>query len=817
MNVGLLINHLKIAFRNLRKNGGYSLINIVGLALGLAGCLLVFSYTQFEKSYDTDHPDVDRLYRVNQTNIWNPEGGVMGSSAPPLAALLKEKYPEVEAVTRINTPGSRTVRYEKNSQDIIAFNESEVLAADSNFFDFFAFKLKEGDARTALKGVGKVVLSDIAAEKYFGKEPALGKILELGDEGMPVVVTGVTEPQPDNQHFQFDFLLSMPTNPNVEKFDWSFIWTQVVTYAKLIPKADAGLLESKFKDLADTYVQPTFSRLGMDYRDFVSGKGGWNFYLQPVKDIHLKSVDIGNRIGLLGDIAIVNLLSIVALLILIIALLNFINLSTARASTRAKEIGVKKTMGALRNSLVSQFLIESIAVTALATLLALAMLWLLQSAIHYFTGILISTAFIFSLEFLPILLLIPLVIGLIAGLYPAFYLSAFRPIEVLKGNMTSGVKTVTLRNVLVTVQFTISIALMAGTVLIYQQMNYLNQKNLGFNEENILVINHSEKLGNQLSSFREEVQNLPGVTHAALAMDMPGRGMWEDIFEREGSEIKLPISQNKIDEAFFPAMGLTLASGRAYEKGRPADKNGVIINETTEKLFDWKDGEALGKKILYPGYPEELKVIGIVKDFHFQSLRESITPLMFFHVDSDMWGDQRVLAIKYTQKAEKELLSHLEKAWQKMAPDAPFEYSYYDEELTQLYTQERSLSGLISIFTGFSLFIAIIGLVGLLAYSAEQRRKEIGIRKVLGASILQVFLMLNRQYLKLYILALLLAIPLSWHAMQEWLNSFAYRIDVNVFVFLIAGFVVVFLSFLSVSYLSLKAASVNLAAVLKDE
>ncbi len=812
MHTGLWLNHLKIAFRNLRRNRGYSLINIVGLALGLAGCLLVFSYTQFEKSYDQNHPDVDRLYRVNQTAIWNPEGGVMGSTAPPVAALLKDKFPEIEAVTRINTPGSRTIRYQDR-----AFNESEILAADSNFFDFFAFELASGNAQTALDGVGKVILSAEAATKYFGQEPALGKTLELGDPGVPVQVTGVTMPHPENQHFTFDFLISMPTNLSVKQFDWSFIWTQVVTYVKLQSGADAKLLESKFADLAEANVQPTFSRLGMNYHDFVDNKGGWHFYLQPVKDIHLKSDGIGNRIGPTGDEAIVRLMGIVALLILVIALLNFVNLSTARASTRAKEIGVKKTMGAMKNTLVGQFLMESITVAALATILALTMMKGLQFAIHYATGILVPTDYVFSWQFVPLLLIIPIAIGLVAGLYPAFYLSAFRPMQVLKGKLVRGVKSASLRNVLVTAQFTISIALVAGTVLTYQQLNYINDKNLGFNEENILVINHAEKLGDQLTSFQGQIEQLPGVSSAALAMEMPGRGMSEDIFEREGSDIKLPINQVKIDEQYFPTMGLTLESGRAFEEGRPGDHNSVIINETTERLFDWEDGEALGKKILYPGYQEPLKVIGVVKDFHFQSLRESITPLMFLHINAETWGDQRVLAVKYRQEEAAQVLGQLEQAWDRIRNDLPFEYSYYDEELTKLYAQEQSLSGLISIFSGFSLFIAIIGLVGLLTFAAEQRRKEIGIRKVLGASIFQVFLMLNRQYFLLFLLALVLAIPLSWQTLQGWLNSFAYRIEMNVFVFLLAGLLVILLSFLSVTYLSLKAARVNLAEVLKDE
>ena len=301
-----------------------------------------------------------------------------------------------------------------------------------------------------------------------------------------------------------------------------------------------------------------------------------------------------------------------------------------------------------------------------------------------------------------------------------------------------------------------------------------------------------------------------------MAMDMPGRGAWEDIYQREGSDIKLAISQNKIDPDFFPAMELSLAAGRAFDEDRPGDVQGVILNETAEELFNWEEGTAIGKRILYPGYPDELKVIGVVKDFHFQSLRQNIAPSIFFHIDSKMWGDQRVVTLKYRQDQEAQVINKVEKIWGQMAKDVPFEYSYYDEELTQLYAQERSLSGLISLFTAFSLFIAIIGLIGLLAYSAEQRKKEIGIRKVLGASGMQVFSLLSRQYLKLFALAIILAIPLALPTMNNWLNSFAFSISVNPYIFIVAGAVVVSLLLLSISYWALKVNAVDLAGVLKE-
>lgn len=818
INPGVMLKwHFKSAWRNLIKNSTYSFINILGLAIGLGACILVFCYTYSESSYDTMHPDVDRLYRVNQTAIWTPQGGMMASTAPPVAKALKDEFHQIEAVTRVNTLGNQQVRYQKSPGELLVFNEAGVLAADSNFFDFFAFPLKEGNPQTALKGVGKVVLSEEMAQKYFGDEPALGKILEFGDQKMPLEVSGVTAAQADNMHFHFGFLWSMQSNKYVEQFDWSYIWTQMVTYVKVFPDVDPLQLERAFVGFADKQVQPTFSRLGMDYKDFVADKGGWNFYLQPVRDIHLQSTNIGNRLGPIGNLQIINILKYVALLILLIATLNFINLATARASTRAKEIGVKKTIGAPPGSLISQFLVESILITTFSTLLALGFMEILNWLIFFLSGISIDTYMLFSWPFFLGLLLLPLGVGLLAGIYPALYLSAFQPMNVLKGISVGNTRKGGLRNALVTAQFAISIALMSGTILIYQQLNFLNSQNLGYDESNILVINRAEQLGPQVESFRAEVAAWPSVVDASIGMDMPGRGMWEDIYEREGSNIKLPISQYKIDESYFSTLGLTLKSGRKFDISRPGDVNGLIINETTERLFDWEEGEALGQQIIYPGFPNELTVIGIVKDFHFQSLRQPITPMMFVHIDSDLWGDRRVIALKYSDINQDQLLARLEAQWQKMAPDTPFSYSFFDDELIQMYQQESGLSGLISIFTGFSLFIALIGLIGLLIYAAEQRKKEIGIRKALGASIFQIFLLLNQQYVKLLFIALILAVPIAWTTMQNWLDSFAYGIDINVGVFIIAWVVVLVFCVLSVSYFSLKAAHINVATVLKDE
>jgi len=817
LNPGLIVMHIKLALRNLRKDIGYSLINIAGLAGGIAACLLIFSYTRFETSYDGSHPNVERTYRVNQTAIWSPEGGMMGSTSLPLSKTLADLYPEVEASTRINTPGGAMMQYEGKSGALTTYREDNILAADSNFFDFFDVRLNEGNPEMALRGRNKVVISQNAAKRFFGDESAMGKILLWGDNAIPLEVTGVTVEQPENMHFHFDYLLSMYTNPRIEQFEWSWIWTQVVTYIRLVPGSSVELLEAKFPEIAQTFVQSTFSRIGMNYEEFVADKGGWNYTLQPMQDIHLHSVGIGNRLGPIGNSKTLNMLLVLAGLILLMAIINFVNLSTARAGSRGKEVGVKKTLGALRASLIGQFQVESITISIMATILALALVELLNPVLGHLADVPFSTRFLYSWPTVLVLPLIPLVVGFLAGLYPSFYLTAFKPIQVLKGQLNSGVKTSGLRNALVAGQFTISIALMAGTLLVFQQLQFLGNKNLGFDKENILVINDAEQLGDQIESFRNELSTYPGIANAAVAMDVPGRGSWEDIYMREGSDIKLPISQVKIDEHFFPTMGFELSRGRAFDKERSSDRDGLIINETTARMFDWTLDEVVGKKIIYPGYPRDLIIIGVVSDFHFLSLHQNIAPLMFFNVKSDMWGDQRVVTIKYQQDVASETISFVQGAWKKYSDGAPFDYSFLDQELDQLYAQEARLMKLVAFFTGFSIFIALLGLVGMVAYLVTQRRKEIGIRKVLGASTTRIMILVNSLYLKLVLLAIALSIPLSWWAMQNWLDSFAYRIEISLEIFVLAGAAEIVLAVLCVSYLTMRAASVNPALVLKDE
>ena len=464
----MLRNYILIAWRNLWKRKGFSAINILGLAVGIASCLLIWNYVQFESSYDNFHPDVQNLYRVNQTNIWDPSGGIMGSTVVPLAETLLDNYPEVQEAMRINTPGTSIIRASDANGSIKAFNENNVLAADSNFFSFFGYKLQEGDPNTALVGMNKVVLSPEAASKFFGDGSCLGKILLYGEDRVPLQITGITKKQPSNAHFHFDFLLSLHTNPNIKQFEWSWIWTQVVTYVKLAPKTNVVGLEQKWKSLAKQYTGTTLDRLGMDYLDFVES-GKWEFHLQPVRSIHLHSFGIGNRLGAISDIKYIYIFSITGFLLLIIAAINFINLSTARGATRAMEVGVKKVLGAGRRSLVLQFQIESLLIVSIAGLFGLGIMELFNWGMSHILQFQIPFVLWDNGLLIWALPVIAVIVGILAGIYPSFYLTSFRPIQVLKGKLGLGHGNSGLRNGLVVFQFAMAIVLLASTVLVYQQ------------------------------------------------------------------------------------------------------------------------------------------------------------------------------------------------------------------------------------------------------------------------------------------------------------------------------------------------------------
>ncbi|HEX5167773.1 MAG TPA: ABC transporter permease [Cyclobacteriaceae bacterium] len=813
----MLRSFFTITLRNILRDKYFSLINVVGLAIGLASCLLIFSYVKQQLSYDQDHPDVDRTYRVNQTAIWNPQGGKMGSTSLPLAQTLINDYPEIEDALRINMLYGQIMRYD-DGKEIRAFYEDQIIGADSNFFSFFSFPLREGDPKKALKNVNSVVLSPEAARKFFGDKSPLGRTLLLGDDRIPVEVTGVTDDQPENIHFHFDYLISINTNPLIKEFEWSWIWTQVVTYIKLKPGQDPTTLEEKFKSLASRHVAPTFARFDINYEDFIREKDGWNFYLQPVQRIHLYSQEEGNRLGPVSDIKYVYIFSAVGLFVVLLAIINFINLTTARAANRAKEVGVKKVLGARRQSMVLQFQFESITLAFCAMIIGLGLMELLRIGISSLLGVQIPFLSVWQNDLFWLLPLMTLAVGIIAGAYPSFYLTALQPAAVLKGKLFKGFKRSGLRNTLTVVQFVVSIGFIASTIIVYQQLNYFKNSDLGFDQENVLVINHAEKLGTHLEAFRNQVAGVAGVKVASVAMDVPGRGGLEDIFTKEGSDEKFPVSMMQMDEYFMDALSMSLVAGEGYKKDVASDLDKVLINETTARLFGWTPEEAIGKKIIYMGDEMGAKEVkGVLRDFHFESLKSNIAPVVFYHVNTPTWNNNRVMALKISTTSVNRLLINLKAAWSEIVHDAPFEYSFLKEEWINKYDEEERLGGLFTLFTCLSITIAMIGMIGLVTYSAEQRKKEIGVRKVLGATVGQMVVLLNGNFTRLIVISLVLAVPVSWYAMYKWLEQFPYKISINATVYVTAGIVILLITWLTVSYQSIKAALTNPSEVLKEE
>jgi putative ABC transport system permease protein len=811
-------NYLKTAIRNILRERYYALIKVMGLALGLGTTLVIFLYVSHQLSYDKFQPNVDRTYCVLQTNIWDPHGSIFNSTGPAVADGLLNEFPEIEEVMRVNIPVDQVVRYTKKDGTVIAFNEERMFAADSNFFSFFDFKLKEGDSKSALVGVGKVVISEDVAQKLFGDEPALGKIILVGDDRMSVEVTGVTEKQPINTHFNFGYLFSIYTNKAVKDFEWSWIWTQLVTYVKLKPDVDPAALDQKLRTFADRGALATFEKLRMDYTAFANERGGWHLYLQPMKDIHLLAYKNGNRLGPEGDIRFVYIFSAVGAFILLIAIINFVNLSTARAVKRAKEVGVKKALGIMRSSLIAQFQIEHIVITIAAMLLGLGAMEILRLLIQPIASIQIPlTGFTTNYAWI-LLLLLPIVVGFLAGLYPAFYLTSFQPAQVLKGKFSAQIKSSSFRNVLVIFQFSISIVMMVATLIVYQQLNYYETKDIGMDAENLMIINYADKLGDQLESFREEISQYPEVLNAAVSNDI--RGGYEEIFMKEGDDARHSLATHKAGEEFFETTKMKFLAGRSFQRGRPADHDAVVLTETTCKLLGWTPQEAIGEKMNYVGDDVgEMEVIGIVRDVHIQPLRNNISPFIFLNIKSKIYRDDRIVLVRYKAQELAPLLNKIENRWKQLSESLELTYSFYDESLEKQYQPEQRLGALFFIFTALSITIAVMGLVGLVSYSAEQRKKEIGIRKVFGASLAGIYIMMNKEYMRLLFISLLLATPAAWWLMEQWLSQIPSnnRIEISPIIFVFAFAVEVVFALICVGYLALRAASLNPTVALKEE
>ena len=824
----MIKNYFKTAWRNMLRNKTSSFINISGLGIGIACTLLIAIFIKNELSYDRFHKDANRIFQVVLNGNFNGQEFWAGNTPPPVGAALTSNIPEIESYTRFYKPSDIVVRYEENNASERFFTEKNVLAVDSNFLLVFDFKIIEGDAATALMKPGSVVLTEDMEKKYFGSEKAIGKTVLMTQNKKPFTVTAVIKNVPSQSSIQFDFLAPVADFPVVKRFSWSWVWQQMVCYVKLKPnvridKAGIEELEAKFPAVVRVQAANGFKRIGKPFDEFIKSGGKWDFHLMPLTDVHLRSATVGMPwISQISNIKYVYIFGSIALFIILLACVNFMNLSTARASNRAKEVGIRKVTGSSKTQLVKQFLAEAFLYSFISSIVALVLVALLLKGFSMIIHEPISFQTAFTPEIWISLIGLTIIVGLFAGSYPAFYLTSFKPVFVLKGkNLLAGTKkNLLIRNGLVVFQFTISTIMIVGTLVVLKQLNFFRNTDLGFNKENVLIISSSNRLGESEESFRQSISGMPGIINASITSSIPSGGSFGDSYqpESEGNMKAAEINLNSfmIDEAFVPTLNIKMSEGRNFAKDF-SDSASVILNEEAVKQIGWK--EPIGKWLDYPGGNNvRFKVIGVVKDFNVQSLQATITPFALFHFSSKSYdlGVTNIIA-KIRSNDLPAVMDQLQSKWKSFVSAEPFDYNFLDAEFDSQYRSEQRLGTIFTLFATLSIFIASLGLFGLSAFMAERRKKEIGVRKVLGASVSSVVALLSRDFLKLTIVAAVLAFPVAWYFMNKWLEDFAYRITINWTIFLVAGLSTIFITLITISFQAISAAMANPVKSLRTE
>ncbi len=800
----MIRNFIKTAFRSLLKNKAFTILNVLGLTLGLAACLLIVFYIADELSYDNYNTNADRIYRVNTDFKYNDVTTSYAIAAPPVAATLKHDFPEIEQAARL-TPSANT-RVKKGDENI---QEYKVAYSDPAIFSIFTLPFIAGDAATALKEPHTVVINQSTALKYFGSTNVVGRTLTFINDSTDYKVTGVMRDMPAQSHFNFDFFLSMASNPR--STDNNFNHFNYQTYIMLKPGAHPQRLEAKL----GSFMKLHLNTATFNYDKFASKGNFIRLNLTPLRDIHLRS-NRQRELGVNGDIGYIYIFGAIALFILLIACINFMNLSTARSANRAREVGVRKVLGSSRAYLIYQFLSESILITLFAAVLALLLAWALLHPFNQMAGKNLSITSHTAIYLLPALLVIVIVVGVIAGSYPAFFLSAFKPINVLKGKLT-GLKGGGLRSALIVFQFAITIFLIIGTLTIYNQLNYIQNKNLGFDRSHVLIVKNANLLEDP-NILKAEVKKLAGVKDASVTGFLPTADNRQpaNISGENSSTTPFMSELWEVDADYLGTMGMSLALGRNFSDKMKTDSTGILINETAAKMLGYTGNNVLNKKVFYPdrtGQKREYQVLGVVKDFNFNSLRDNITPLAMI-----LAPDFRAsLNIRIQSGNIKYLMAQIEKKWNAVSPNQRFEYSFMDQDFDTLYRTEQRTGDIFLSFTLLAIFIACLGLFGLAAYTAEQRNKEISIRKVLGANVARITTLLTKDFIQLVIIAIVIASPLAWLAMQKWLQGFAYRQEFSWWVLLSAALGSMGIAFITVSFQSIKSALANPIKSLRSE
>ena len=794
-------NYFKTALRNLGKNKVFSFINVFGLAVGLTCCMLIAVFVYDELSYDKYPAESANMYRVYIKVLGNGDDAVYPLVDVAVGPGIKAAFPEVEAYTRLTGRGEVFVHYADKE-----FKEPKLTFADENFLQMFSIPFTKGDAETALKDPNSIVITKAFATKYFGSQEPLGKLLTFNKDEV-YKVTGVIDGIPANSHFHYDAFMSMSTLHFPHQ-----TWTNIGFYTYLQLKKGSGpaKLQAQFPQLVAKYVVPEMQHdMGVSLAEAQKSINTIHFTLTPLTDIHLHS-DTKYEMEANGDIHYVYIFGALAIFILLLACVNFTNLSTASSAKRAREIGIRKVMGSEKKQLISQFLTESILLTFFAMLLAYLFAFLLLPYFNQLAGKNISFTFFLRIQSVATAIILSLLVGVLAGIYPAFFLSSFNTIKVLKGtSVVAGNRKSILRSGLVIFQFFVSTALIIATIVVYRQLHFMQDKNLGYDKEQVMYLPDAGLLGANQQAFEQQLLQDNHVVKASIGRSVPGGNNVDgtEIFPlneetgQNGKEIHSNIYH--IDYDFIPTLGMKIVKGRNLSKGYPTDSFAVVINEAAVRDLGWSNTDPIGKTIVRSGQ-KQFKVVGVVADFHYASVKQKIAPLMMM-----LGNNYGGLIVKIKTTDIKGFLAGVKRQWDAYKPAGPFSYYFLDDQFASLYATEQRTGQIFTSFAVIAIVIASLGLFGLAAFITEQRTKEIGVRKVLGASLQQLIFLVSKEFLYLVGIACLIAIPVTWLGMYKWLQDFAYRTDISWWIFAIAGVTAIFIAVFTVSFQAIKAALAN--------
>ena len=810
-------NYLKIAFRSLRKSKGFTALNVIGLAAGLGVCLLIVLYVTDELSYDRYNVNADRIYRIDEDLYFNNTRYDAVTTSKFFGPTLVASYPKIQQMVRFRNPGDLLVR--KGNDHVV---EHHFTFADSTIFKVFTLPMIAGDPNTALNNPHSIVIDESAARRYFNSTDVIGHTLEVGNNNTVLKVTGVIRDMPEQSQFHFSFIRPIRESYNFnDPSDNDWISNAYYTYILVQPGITQAEVQKDVNEVVNLNISPALQQMfrtsGADLE-----KAGNHFlcHIFPLTDVHLYS----NKSGELeanSNIQFVYIFSVIAVLILLIACVNFMNLSTARSANRAKEVGIRKVTGSTKGHLILQFLTESILLSLFALVLALCIAVLLLPMFNQLAGKSLHPDVLFSGRFLLMLILLVLVVGCLAGSYPAFYLSSFQPIDVLKGKMAAGFKSSWLRSSLVVFQFFISIGLIVSTLVIYRQLHYIRNKDAGFNRDQVLVIHDTWSLGRDgTANLRKNLLTLAGVTDATVTPDLPtadGQYWQQGWFPEASLDARKAILMTtlRVDDHYVPTLGMQIVKGRNLNLAQfPTDSTAIILNEAAVATLGVKDPLKL---ILY-NHDDQFKlltyhVVGVVRDFNYNSMHDNIHPLLMV-ANTFNWSS---MAVRFRTNDVSSLVRQVESKFHAVKQGLPFSYSFMDDDFDKLYHAEHRTGRIFITFAVFAILIACLGLFGLVTYAAEQRTKEIGIRKVLGARVTSIVGLLSRDFTMLVGIAALIAFPAAWWAMYKWLETFAYRTEISWWIFLVAGAVALAIALLTVSIQTIRAALANPVKSLRSD